>query len=329
MRLSSPPPPVGSQPLQRPEVVRRHRWDGLRCESRLVRAAAPRLGPVLLIGGAFQSKETWGRCEKLFLANMDVFTVDPPGWGAADPLPPGKRVDVLADAVCHILDESGLRQVNVVGGSYGSAIAYRIAQRHPDRVGRMVLVGTMAAIPEHSRQAMHRALAFLDAGRMDEYARAAVDIMMNPGRLDGITNGARVRRFLLRRLAALSEAEVVQVSTNTLRLLRHAELDTSVPVSAPTLTVTGEHDAFTTPAQCRRMALACGTGWFAEVAESDHMLFLERPAEITDLVTRFLSDEPLHGLPYCTRVEQLPSSPFPGPRAVGPVPGGGPGRMPA
>ncbi|MEU7073444.1 alpha/beta hydrolase [Streptomyces narbonensis] len=298
-------------------MVRRHRWDGLRCESRLVRAPAPRMGPLLLIGGAFQSKETWGRCEKLFLANMDVFTVDPPGWGAADPLPPGRSVDVLADAVCHMLDESGLGQVDVVGGSYGSAIAYRIAQRHPDRVRRMVLVGTMAAIPEHSRQAMHRALAFLDAGRMDEYAHAAVDIMMNAGRIDGITNGARVRRFLLRRLASLSEAEVVQVHTNTQRLLQHAELDTSVPVPAPTLTVTGEHDSFTTPAQCRRMALACGTGWFAEVAESDHMLFLERPAEITDLVTRFLADEPLRGLPYCTRVERLPSFPFPAPRAFG------------
>ncbi|MGW2013962.1 alpha/beta fold hydrolase [Streptomyces sp. NPDC001927] len=324
MPLSSPPITVGSQPSHRPELVRRHRWDGLRCESRLVRATAPRLRPLLLIGGAFQSKETWGRCEKLFLTNMDVFTVDPPGWGAADPLPPGRSVDVLADAVCHILDESGLRQVNVVGGSYGSAIAYRIAQRHPERVGRMVLVGTMAAIPEHSRDAMHRALALLDAGRMDEYAHASVDILMNTGRLDGITNGSRVRRFLLRRLAALSRAEAVQVSTNTLRLLHHAELDTSVPVPAPTLTATGEHDAFTTPAQCRRMAQACGRGWFAEVADSDHMLFLERPVEITDLVTRFLADEPLHALPYCTTVEQLHPRTLPGPRAVGPMPGGKP-----
>ncbi|MFG3041814.1 alpha/beta fold hydrolase [Streptomyces sp. NPDC048330] len=308
--------------MQRPPVVRHHRWDGLRCESRLVRAASPRLRPLLLVGGAFQNKETWGRCEKLLLRNMDVFTVDPPGWGMADPLPAGQSVDVLADAICHILDESGLRQVNVVGGSYGSAIAYRIAQRHPDRVGRMVLVGTMTAIPKHAREAMERALAYLDAGRMDEYAHAAVAILMNPERLDAITNGSRVRRFLLRRLTALTEAEALQVSSNTLRLLHHAELDTSVRVQAPTLTVTGEHDAFTTPAECRRMAVACGKAWFAEVGESDHMLFLERPSEIIDLVTRFLSDEPLHGLPYCTRVEQLSSIPLPAPRSVGAGPGG-------
>ncbi|WP_073902621.1 alpha/beta fold hydrolase [Streptomyces sp. CB02009] len=169
---------------------------------------------------------------------------------------------------------------------------------------------------------MERALAFLDAGRMDEYADAAVDILMNTACLDGITNGSRVRRFLLRRLTALTEAEAVQVSSNTRRLLRHAELDTSVRVPAPTLTVTGEHDAFTTPAQCRRMAAACGRGWFAEVAESDHMLFLERPTEIIDLVTRFLADEPLHGLPYCTRVEQLSAPSLPAPRAVAPGAGG-------
>ncbi|WP_141754280.1 alpha/beta fold hydrolase [Streptomyces agglomeratus] len=66
---------------------------------------------MLLIGGAFQRKESWGRCEEVFLANMDVFTVDPPGWGAADLLPETYGVDFLADAVCHMLDERGAGQV--------------------------------------------------------------------------------------------------------------------------------------------------------------------------------------------------------------------------
>ncbi|MEU7011324.1 hypothetical protein [Streptomyces sp. NPDC046332] len=44
----------------------------------------------------------------------------------------------------------------MLAGSYGSAIAYEIARRHPDRVGRMVLVGTMTAIPDHAQVAMRR-----------------------------------------------------------------------------------------------------------------------------------------------------------------------------
>ncbi|MFC9586278.1 alpha/beta fold hydrolase [Streptomyces yangpuensis] len=285
--------------------MRAHRWQGFSCASRAVRASAPRFPPALLIGGAFQRKESWGRCEEVLLRSMDVFTVDPPGWGAADMLPETYGGDFLADAVCHMLDEWGAGQVNVLAGSYGSAIAYEIARRHPDRVGRMVLVGTMTAIPDHAQAAMRRTLEHLAAGDMETYARVTVDLLMTPERLADIPNGARVRRLLLRRISNLSEAEAHQMRTNTLRLLTHQALDTSRPPRPPVLTVAGEYDSFTTPELCRQMAAACADSWHAEVRDADHMVILERTAEVADLARRFLAGEALHGLPYCRSIERV------------------------
>ena len=288
-----------------PAVLRSHSWEGYHCESRLVRTSAPRLRPLLLIGGAFQRKETWGRFERELLARMDVLTVDPPGWGAGDLLPDHHGVAFLADAVCHMLDAHGLSEVNIVGGSYGTAIAYRIAQQQPERVGRMALIGTMTSIPGHARAAMLRTMEHLAARRMEEYAEAAVDILMNRDRLGSVASGARVRRFLLRRLTNLPEEEAAQTYANTWRLLTQQMIDTAQPPAPPALVVTGEHDTFTTPELCREMAETCQESWFAEISDADHMLFLERTPELADLVTRFLAARPLTGLPYCRGVEQI------------------------
>jgi pimeloyl-ACP methyl ester carboxylesterase len=303
--VPAPVPALGTPSVPRPAVVRSHSWEGFHCESRLVRTTAPRLAPLLMIGGAFQRKEAWGRIEREFLAHMDVLTLDPPGWGAGDLLPGRYDVGFLADAVHHMVDENGLKEINLLGGSYGTAIAYRLAQRYPERVVRMVLIGTMTSIPEHARAAMRRTMGFLAERRMEEYAEAAVDILMNVDRLGSVVAGAKVRRFLLRRLARLPEVEAEQTYTNTWRLLNHEMVDTSCPPVPPALVVAGEHDSFTTPDLCRAMASVCGESWFAEVSGADHMLFLERTVELVDLATRFFADRPLSGLPYCRTVEQV------------------------
>ena len=302
--LTSVPAP-GAPSVPYPAVVRPHSWEGFHCESRLVRTTAPSLAPLLMIGGAFQRKEAWGRLEREFLARMDVLTVDPPGWGAGDLLPGRYDVGFLADAVTHMAEECGLPAVHLLGGSYGTAIAYRIAQRYPERVLRMVLIGTMTSIPGHARAAMRRCMGFLAERRMEEYAEAAVDILMNGDRLGSVVSGAKVRRFLLRRLARLTEEEAEQTYTNTWRLLHQQMIDTTCAPVAPVLVTTGEYDSFTTPALCRAMAAACGESWFAEVAGADHMLFLERTVELVDLSTRFFAGRPLAGLPYCRAVEQV------------------------
>lgn len=132
--MPNPTTPTSSMTDRVLPVVAAHSWQGFHCESRLVRTDSPGLAPVVLVGGAFQTKESWGRVEAEFLAHADVFTVDLPGWGRADVLPEDDGVEFLADALRHMLDEAGLDAVNLVGGSYGTAITYTFAQRHPDRV---------------------------------------------------------------------------------------------------------------------------------------------------------------------------------------------------
>jgi 2-hydroxy-6-oxo-octa-2,4-dienoate hydrolase len=52
-------------------------------------------------------------------------------------------LDVWADQVVDFLDALDLGQVSLVGNSFGGAIALRIAANHPDRIDKMVLMGSM------------------------------------------------------------------------------------------------------------------------------------------------------------------------------------------
>ncbi|MFF4607306.1 alpha/beta fold hydrolase [Streptomyces sp. NPDC001339] len=286
-------------------VIAAHAWQGYHCESRLVRSTAPRIAPVVLVGGAFQTKETWGRIETGFLAHADVLAVDLPGSGRADVLPDRHGVDFLADALCHILEETGIHEANVVGGSYGTAVVYTLAQRHPDHVRKMVLAGTMTFIPDHVRAATGRAIELLHAGRMEDFADQVLDLLLNPHPAGPVTAGERIRQTMRRRLLALPPQEAEQAVANTTRLLTRQTLDMTVAPSMPVLVITGEHDHFTTPALCRELAATCADSWFTTVSDADHMMPFERSAEVVDLCTRFFAGEPLTGLDYARDAERV------------------------
>jgi 2-hydroxy-6-oxo-octa-2,4-dienoate hydrolase len=52
-------------------------------------------------------------------------------------------VQTWADQVVGVLDALGIDKASVVGNSFGGAIGLRIAAQHPDRIDRLVLMGSM------------------------------------------------------------------------------------------------------------------------------------------------------------------------------------------
>ncbi|WP_165986634.1 alpha/beta fold hydrolase [Streptomyces sp. YIM 98790] len=294
-----------------PADVRVHAWRGYHCESRIVRAPEPRLAPVLLIGGALQRKEEWGRLERHLLAHADVISVDLPGWGAGDPLPEEHGSGFLADALAHMLAERGLDRVNVLGGSYGTAVAYRLAQSHPARVARMLLLSTMEVITGEARHAMRRILSLVDEDAdRDTLAEACVSLLMGGGPdrpgAEAVQSGTAVRRMLLHRFRTATRHELRMHAANTRRLLHHRMIDPAPGrPGQPVLVAIGEHDTFTPPRLGRKLAATCPEGWFVEIARADHMVHLERTAEVVDLAARFFAGRPVTGLPYLRRAERI------------------------
>ncbi len=83
-----------------------------------------------------------------FAANLPVFAkqfrtlvVDQPGFGGSDkPEITSQYFTFSADAVVKLMDELGIEKAHFVGNSLGGGTAVRLALRHPDRAGRLVLM---------------------------------------------------------------------------------------------------------------------------------------------------------------------------------------------
>ena len=103
--------------------------------------------PVLLIHGSGPGVTAWANW-RLVLPELGkqcrAIAPDMPGFGYTE-RPDGAVYDVdhwVAHAV-GLLDALGIEQTDLVGNSFGGAIALALAIRHPQRVRRLVLMGSV------------------------------------------------------------------------------------------------------------------------------------------------------------------------------------------
>ena len=286
--------------VERPyEVVHR----GYRTLGRVLVHPAPALPPVLLVGGAMQRKEGWGRLESLLARESTVVTVDLPGWGGAGLLPAQFGMGFLADSLAALLRTTAVGAVHVFGGSYGSAIAYRLGQRHPALVRRVALFGALGRIPHAMRPRLTWTIGLLREGPRERFAREVVDAVLNQDPHIILARRGAVERILYTVFRALGPLEAAQYEQNTLRLLAPGRFDLSTPPAAPLLFGVGEHDSFTTARDCRAFAQSCPGAAFVRLRESDHPVHLRCPDELAGLLQRFFRAQELYAVPGCHTVE--------------------------
>jgi pimeloyl-ACP methyl ester carboxylesterase len=280
-------------------------YEGFQSECLTQPHTNPITDAVLLVGGAFNRKETWGRFGVALAARTTLVAVDLPGWGDTEVLPASYGIDFLADALHELLTAAGHNTVNVFGGSYGGAIAYRLAQLYPEQVRRLALFGTMSRIPDHVRPEFLHTIDLVRSGRNEEFAECALRLLTCQDATIPILNRKVVARILRRVFIGMTPNDRLKYVENTLRLLQR---DLYVPyplITRPVLVGVGEHDPLTRPELCRDTAATCRDAWFVQLRDADHPVHLELPDGLADLMLRFFTGQSLDRLDCCRSVEHL------------------------
>jgi poly(3-hydroxyalkanoate) depolymerase len=101
--------------------------------------------PLLLVPGLGNNIEMWVPFMQQFM-NRRIIRLDAPGTGlSSTPLYP-VTVPQLADLLAAVLDDRDAPWTDVIGFSYGGAVAQQLAFDHPTRVRRLVLAATNCGI---------------------------------------------------------------------------------------------------------------------------------------------------------------------------------------
>jgi 2-hydroxymuconate-semialdehyde hydrolase len=134
-------------PTTNPEVARRIRTGAFETNCHDVGASQPGQPPVLLVHGSGPGVSAWANWRLVMpelAKSRRVLAPDMVGFGYTD-RPAGIRysMDGWVQQALDLLDALGVPQVDLVGNSFGGALSLALAIRAPQRVRRLVLMGSV------------------------------------------------------------------------------------------------------------------------------------------------------------------------------------------
>jgi pimeloyl-ACP methyl ester carboxylesterase len=236
------------------------------------------------------------------LAHLDgvrAIAVDRPGFGTSDPVRvPRERFRAAAVAfVDEILDALGLERPALAGNSMGGTWALWYALARPERVRRLVLVGSAPLLPGTHAPAPLRLMATPVVGallaRVKPNAAMVVRLMASMGEKDSIVRHPELLATLVATgrdpaATAVNRAEIRAVlgplGFRRSALVRAEDLR---GVRAPTLLIWGDRDPVATVEAARVTAELIPQAELA-VLPAGHVPYLGNPERTAELVSRFV-----------------------------------------
>ncbi|WP_103354584.1 alpha/beta fold hydrolase [Amycolatopsis sp. CA-128772] len=203
-----------------------------------------------------------------------------------------------------LLDARGIEQAALVGASMGGACALDAALAAPERITRLVLLGsglTGHAWPDHMQADIAAVTAeILPAGRLDRYRAREGDV--DPADVRAMAEAN------IRYLVAGSGRDVSVLPAEMLALVREMceqvyRHDWTAPqwteripdtrhrlaeITTPALVVIGTADARGLVELSTHLAESLPHAELVELADTGHLPSMERPAEVNALLRKFL-----------------------------------------
>ncbi|WP_460105981.1 bifunctional 3-oxoadipate enol-lactonase/4-carboxymuconolactone decarboxylase PcaDC [Streptomyces sp. YKOK-J1] len=259
----------------------------------------PEDAPVLILGPSLGTTwHMWDRQVPELTKQWRVFRFDLPGHGGA-PAHPVPSVGELAARLLATLDAVGVQRFGYAGCALGGAVGLELALRHPERLTSLALV---AASPRF--------------GTADEFRQRGVIVRTNG--LDPIARTSPDRWFtggFAAAQPAITEWAVQMVRTTdpgcyiaACEALAGFDVRPELGrVGVPTLVLVGSDDQVTGPAEARTLVAGIPDARLAVVPGASHLVPVEQPAAVTDLLVRHFSTA--WQQPYDTGQTALPAAP--------------------
>lgn len=237
--------------------------------------------PVLILGPSLGTTwHMWDRQVPELAKQWRVFRFDLPGHGGAPAYPAGSVGDVT-DRLLTTLDALGVQRFGYAGCAFGGAIGLELALRHPERIASLALI---AASPRF--------------GTPDEFRQRGVIVRTNG--LDPIARTSPDRWFtggFAAAQPAITDWAVQMVRTTdpgcyiaACEALAAFDVRAELAhVGVPTLVLVGSDDQVTGPAEARTLVAGIPDARLAVVPGASHLVPVEQPAAVTDLLVRHFS----------------------------------------
>lgn len=246
------------------------------------RITGPQDAPVLLMGGSLGANLKMWDGQLPLGEHLRLVRFDHRGHGGS-PAPPGPyELSDLGRDVIELMDTLEISRASYCGLSMGGMVGMWLAENAPERVERLVLLCTASHMPPPQAW-QDRAEAVLGAGSTEPIADAVVDRWLTPDFADAHPEV----RADLRAMITATRADAYAWCCGAL-----AEMDLREGlkrISAPTLVVSGSHDPSTPIELQEAIASAIPDADHVVIAPAAHLVAVERPERVNELILEHLS----------------------------------------
>jgi len=243
-------------------------------------------GPTaVFVHGGFMNHRIWERQRTRFAENYRVVTVDLPGHGRSEPADETHTVELFAEALGRVLEETGTTDGTLVGWSLGATVATAYLGGGGDRIERAVLLssGIFAGVAG-------------EGSRLDFDALLTAHRTRRPEAMMEFVTGLFAEEpseHTARWLWSLGMDCPMHVDLDVLRIYATMEYDAVEEALAgadlPVAVFQGAHDGAASlddAAYVAREVLPHGR--FVPFHDSGHLPFLEEPERFDDELEKFL-----------------------------------------
>ncbi len=240
--------------------------------------------PLVLLHGWGMHSGVWQPIIKKLSAQYMLYLVDLPGMGNSRPIEP-YHLHALADEVAQVIPGVS----DVLGWSLGGLIAQRIALNQPDRIRRLVLVGSTPCFVNKADWD-----AGINPANFESFAQA-VNSDYKATILQFLTlqcMKADDARSTLKQLRASFETRPTPTQTTlqrALQILLDADLrDEVASIRKPTLLIHGDRDTLAPVQAAHWMMQRLPQGFLRVMSGSAHAPFLSHSEQFIAALNQFL-----------------------------------------
>lgn len=244
--------------------------------------------PLVLLHGWAMNSAVWERVVKRLSASYRLFLVDLPGMGQSRAVYP-YHLHSLAEAVAEEIPGVS----TILGWSLGGLVAQQIALNQPDRVEKLILVGTnpcFVSKPEWPQGI---------AARHFEQFNQRFEQDFNATLLNFLTlqcMHAKDARATVRQLRTAFAAKPTPTQDNlnqALDILLQTDLREEVGrIFQPTLLIHGDRDTLAPVAAAHWLAMHLQRAQLRVIAGAAHAPFLSHADAFCESVEAFMTDDP-------------------------------------
>ena len=236
--------------------------------------------PLLLLHGNAGSGRVWHKVFPALARSFRVIAHDRQGFGESEPGEPADAgPHAYARELAEFMDTLGIERAHVAGLSFGGMVAQCFALTFPQRIERLVLVGTTA---DRTGRDVRATLAELERDGWAAVAKRLTRSWFRPGADPADADEALT-------IALQSSRRMREV---TVRALGSFDILSEIPgIRAPTLVVVGENDVTCPPACSRQLHASIARSRLCTVPDCAHLVPIEQPHAFSRHVLAFLLEE--------------------------------------